>query len=70
MKILVVNLSTGEQKERELPDPLMAGRYLSGYLVKEYVDPKVDPLSSENALVFTAGLLANTRTSTGSRLSV
>lgn len=70
MKILVVNLSTGEQKERELPDPLMAGRYLSGYLVKEYVDPKVDPLSSENALVFTAGILANTRTSTGSRLSV
>ena len=70
MKILVINLTTGEKSERELPDPLMAGRYLSSYLVKEYVNPKADPLSPENALVFTTGILANTRTSTGSRLSV
>ena len=70
MKILVINLSTGEKSERELPDPLMAGRYLSSYLVKEYVDPKVEPLSPQNALVFASGILANTRTSTASRLSV
>lgn len=70
MKILVINLSTGEKTERALPDPLMAGRYLSSYLVKEYVDPKVDPLSPGNALIFTTGILANTRTSTSSRLSV
>ncbi len=70
MKILVINLSTGEKTERALPDPLMAGRYLSSYLVKEYVDPKVDSLSPDNALVFTTGILANTRTSTASRLSV
>ena len=70
MKILVVNLSTGEKHERELSDPLMGGRYLSGTLVTEFVDPKTDPLSPENALVLAAGVLANTRTSTGSRLSV
>lgn len=70
MKILEINLTTGEKQEHELPDPLMAGRYLSGYLVTKYVDPKVDPLSDKNALIFTTGMLANTRTSTGSRLSV
>jgi aldehyde:ferredoxin oxidoreductase len=70
MKILIINLSTNEKQERELPDPLMAGRYLSSHLVSEFVDPNVDPLSSGNALVFTTGVLANTRTSTGSRLSV
>jgi len=70
MKILVVNLSTGEKHERELSDPLMGGRYLSGTLVTEFVDPKTDPLSPENALVLAAGVLANTRTSTGSRLSI
>lgn len=70
MKILVINLSTGEKQEHPLPDPLMAGRYLSSHLVTEFVDPKVDPLSPGNALVFTTGVLTNTRTSTGSRLSV
>jgi aldehyde:ferredoxin oxidoreductase len=70
MKILVVNLSTGEKHERELSDPLMGGRYLSGTLVTEFVDPKTDPLSPENALVLAAGVLANSRTSTGSRLSI
>ncbi len=70
MKILEINLTTGEKQELELPDPLMAGRYLSGYLLTKYVDPKVDPLDAGNALIFTNGVLANTHTSTGSRLSV
>ncbi len=70
MKILVINLSTGEKYERELSDPLMGGRYLSSSLVTEFVNPLVEPLSPENALVFTTGVLANSRTSTGSRLSV
>ncbi|MDX9850940.1 MAG: aldehyde ferredoxin oxidoreductase C-terminal domain-containing protein [Anaerolineaceae bacterium] len=70
MKILEINLSTGEKQELELPDPLMAGRYLSSFLVSKYVDPKTDPLGAENVLVFTTGVLANSRTSTGSRLSV
>jgi len=70
MKILIVNLSTGEKQVRELADPLMAGRYLSDTLVTEFVDPKTDPLGPGNALVLTAGVLANSRTSTGSRLSV
>lgn len=70
MKILVVNLSTGEKREHALPDPLMAGRYLSSHLVSEFVDPKSDPLGTGNALVLAAGALANSRTSTGSRLSI
>jgi len=70
MKILIINLSTGDKQVRDLPDPLMAGRYLSGTLVTEFVDPKTDPLGSGNALVLAAGVLANSRTSTGSRLSI
>jgi aldehyde:ferredoxin oxidoreductase len=70
MKILVINLTTGEQKERDLADPLMAGRYLSSTLVNEYVHPFAESLSPDNALVFATGVLANMRTSTGSRLSV
>ncbi|MDO9085123.1 MAG: aldehyde ferredoxin oxidoreductase C-terminal domain-containing protein [Anaerolineaceae bacterium] len=70
MKILVINLTTGEQKERDLADPLMAGRYLSSTLVNEYVHPLAEPLSPDNALVFATGVLANMRTSTASRLSV
>lgn len=70
MKILIINLSTNEKQVRDLPDPLMAGRYLSGTLVSEFVDPKTDPLGPGNALVLAAGALANSHTSTGSRLSV
>ncbi|MAT41170.1 MAG: aldehyde ferredoxin oxidoreductase [Anaerolineaceae bacterium] len=70
MKTLIINLTTGETKTRELEDPLAGGRYLSGQLVSEFTDPLCDPLSPENTLVFAAGVLSNTRTSTGSRLSV
>jgi aldehyde:ferredoxin oxidoreductase len=70
MKTLIINLTTGETKTRELEDPLAGGRYLSGKLVSEFTDPLCDPLSPENTLVFAAGVLSNTRTSTGSRLSV
>lgn len=70
MKILIINLSTGQTESRPLHDPLAGGRYLSSQLVTEFVPPLCDPLSAENALVFACGPLANMRTSTGSRLSV
>ena len=70
MKILIINLSTGESQTRNLEDPLVGGRLLSSLLVSEFVDPKCDPLGPDNALVFASGPLSNMRTSTGSRLSV
>jgi aldehyde:ferredoxin oxidoreductase len=70
MKILIVNLSTGETQTRQLEDPLVGGRLLTSLLVSEFVPPTADPLSSENALVLAAGPLANLRASTGSRLSI
>lgn len=70
MKILIINLSTGEIQTQEQTDELVGGRLLSSQLVSKYVDPKIDPLSPDNALVFASGPLANLRTSTGSRLSV
>ncbi len=70
MKTLIINLTTGETSTRAIEDPLAGGRYLSGQLVSEFTDPLCDPFSPDNTLVFAAGVLSNTRTSTGSRLSV
>ena len=70
VNILIVDLNTGETRQRPLDDNLAGGRYLSGQLVSEFVDPKTDPLGIGNALVLAAGPLSNRRTSTGSRLSI
>ena len=73
-KILRVNLNKGTCT----PEPLnmeWAGDYLgqrglgSKYLVEE-VDPKVDPLSPDNKLIFATGPLTGTASSTGARYSV
>ena len=73
-KILRVDLSAGTCK----PEPLnmeWAQKYLgqrgigSKYLAAE-VDPKVDPLSPENKLIFATGPLTGTAASTGGRYSV
>ena len=70
MKILTIDLTTGKTGERPLPDPLMGGRWLTSYLVKEMVDPKTDPLGPANILVLACAALAGRRVSTGGRLSV
>jgi len=70
MKILTINLTSGETQTQEVSDPLVGGRLLTSQLVTKFVDPKIDPLSAKNVLVFASGPLANLRTSTGSRLSV
>jgi aldehyde:ferredoxin oxidoreductase len=70
MNILIVNLATGEILSRPADDPLAGGRLLTGQLVSEFVPPQCDPLGPQNALVLAAGVLANMRASTGSRLSI
>ncbi len=73
-KILRVNLTEGTCT----PEPLnmeWANQYLgqrglaTKYLVEE-VDPKVDPLSPENKLIFATGPLTGTPASTSARYSV
>lgn len=73
-KILRVNLTEGTCT----PEPLnmeWAADYLgqrglaTKYLVEE-IDPKVDPLSPENKLIFATGPLTGTAASTGGRFSV
>ncbi|MBO9371586.1 MAG: aldehyde ferredoxin oxidoreductase, partial [Chloroflexi bacterium] len=60
-RILRVNLTTGETSVEEV-DPRMARDFIGGrgwairYLYNE-MDPRVDPLSSENKLVFATGPL-------------
>jgi aldehyde:ferredoxin oxidoreductase len=69
-KILYHDLSTNKTTEKDLIDPLLGGRLLTGQLVTELVDPHTDPLGPGNALVFAAGPLAGRRASTGGRLSI
>jgi len=73
-KILRVNLTAGTCT----PEPLnmtWARQYLgsrglgSKYLVEE-VDPKVDPLSPDNKIIWATGLLTGTMASTGGRYTV
>ena len=73
-KILRINLTTGSIKSEPL-NMAWAGKYLgqrglaSKYLVEE-VDPKVDPLSPDNKMIFATGPLTGTAASTGGRYSV
>ncbi len=73
-KILRVNLTTGTIKTEPL-NMDWAMKYLgqrglaSKYLIEE-IDPKVDPLSADNKLIFATGPLTGTAASTGGRYSV
>jgi len=73
-KILRVNLTTGEISTETI-DPQIAKDYLGGrgwairYLYDE-VDPKVDPLSPENKMIFATGPLTGTPAPTGNRYMV
>jgi aldehyde:ferredoxin oxidoreductase len=73
-KILRVNLSDGEVSTETI-DPQTAKDYLGGrgwaikYLSAE-VDPKIEPLSPENKLIFATGPLTSTPTPTGNRYMV
>lgn len=72
--ILRVNLSTGEiakeSVDSQVVKDFVGGRGLGmHYLLKE-VDPKCDPLSEENKLIFLTGALTGTKAPTAGRLMV
>jgi aldehyde:ferredoxin oxidoreductase len=73
-KILRVNLTAGTVKS-EAAEHGLGAQYLgsrglaSKYLVEE-VDPKVDPLSRANKLIWATGPLTGTMASTGGRYTV
>jgi len=63
-KLLRVNLSTGEIKTEQLDFALsrmfLGGRGLASKILYDEIDPKVDPLSPENKIIFAAGPLTGT----------
>ena len=73
-KILRVNLTTGDIKSEPL-NKQWARDYVgsrglgSKYLISE-IDPKVDPLSPDNKLIWATGPLTGTMASTGGRYTV
>ncbi len=73
-KVLRVNLSTGTCQQEPLnmdwAQQYLGQRGLATKYFVEEVDPKVDPLSAENKLIFTTGPLTGTMASTGGRYSV
>ena len=73
-KILRVNLSEGTCKSEALnmdwAEKYLGQRGLATKYFVEEVDPKVDPLSPDNKLIFVTGPLTGTCASTGGRYSV
>jgi aldehyde:ferredoxin oxidoreductase len=73
-KILRVNLAAGTCKSEPL-NMTWAKQYLGSrglatkYIVEE-VDPKVDPLSADNKIIWATGPLTGTMASTGGRYTV
>jgi len=72
MKILRVDMSAEEIRYETLPEEyeLYGGRGLIARLLNEEVNPKCDPLGSENKLIFCHGLLAGTAAPSSGRLSI
>ncbi len=73
-KILRVNLSNKSIKKEEFPKELakqyLGGRGLASKIFFDEVDPKVDPFSAENKLIFATGPLSLTNAPTGGRYMV
>ena len=73
-KILRVNLTNGtceaEPLNMEWANEYLGQRGLATKYLVEEIDPKVDPLSPENKLIFATGPLTGTAASTGGRYSV
>ena len=73
-RVLRVNLTTGEITKEELnhqwADKYLGSRGLGTKYLVENIDPKVDPLSPENVLIFATGPLTGTMASTSGRFSV
>ena len=73
-KILRVNLTEGtcapEALNMEWVQKYMGQRGLATKYLVEEIDPKVDPLSPDNKMIFATGPLTGTAASTGGRYSV
>jgi len=73
-KILRVDLSKGtcktEDLNKEWAQSYLGQRGLATKYLCEEIDPKVDPLSPKNKLIFATGPLTGTMASTGGRYSV
>jgi len=72
--VLRVDLNTGEMKRerigKEKVKKYLGGRGLASKILYDEIDPKVDPLSPDNKLLFATGLLSGTSASTGGRYMV
>ncbi|MEA1904929.1 MAG: aldehyde ferredoxin oxidoreductase family protein [Candidatus Hadarchaeota archaeon] len=72
--LLRVNLSTGKISEEEIDlevlENFVGGRGLGVKILSDEVDPKIDPLSPENKLVFAVGPLTGTAAPTAGRYEV
>ncbi|RLG09448.1 MAG: aldehyde:ferredoxin oxidoreductase, partial [Thaumarchaeota archaeon] len=73
-KVAYVDLGSGKIEAREIPEDdllsFIGGTGLAARLVFDLVDPRADPLSPENALVFMTGALTGTMMITSARMTV
>jgi len=73
-KLLRVNLSTGASKVEDIPDAWLkdyiGGRGLADRYLYEEMDPRVDPYSPDNKLIFATGPLTGTPIPCGARYMV
>jgi len=73
-KVVEVDLASGRVTSRALDEKMarlfLGGRGLGARLLWDIVDPKVEPLSPENALVFCVGPLTATGFQTSNRFTV
>ncbi|MEM3897039.1 MAG: aldehyde ferredoxin oxidoreductase family protein [Nitrososphaerota archaeon] len=73
-KIAYIDLSRERVEVREVPEEYLlnfiGGTGLAAKIIFDLVDPSIDPLSPENALVFMTGPLTGTIMPTGARMTV
>ncbi len=73
-RLLRINLSTGDINVEEIPEEYLrkyiGGRGLASFYLYKEIDPKIDPLSPENKLIFATGPLSGTAAPTGGRYMV
>ena len=73
-KVLRVDLTNEEIKTEKIAGEevknYLGGRGLASKILYDEIDPKIDPLSPENKLIYATGLLTGTAASTGGRYMV
>jgi aldehyde:ferredoxin oxidoreductase len=73
-KILRVNLTAGtvtsEPLKMDWAKQYLGSRGLASKYLVEEIDPKVDPLSPDNKIIWSTGPLTGTMASTGGRYTV